>query len=62
MAKPPKGVFVEAAAKVKEVNPLLDRIEEVEGDLHRLVELLGKQFGGNFAKEALAIVEKKQGK
>ena len=60
-----KAVEVKAPAPAKAVlkpaGTLESRVAELEGDLERLVQLLAKQYGGIFAKEASDIVGKKQG-
>ena len=48
-------------AAPRPIGTLESRVAELEGDLARLVQLLAKQYGGIFAKEASDIVGKKQG-
>lgn len=41
---------------------LVDRIEELEGDVRRLAQLIGSIYGEPFASHAAEIVEKHQGR
>ncbi len=63
----PKKTAKKAAPSIA-VDPLRDlvkvndgRLDEVEGDLARLAELLGQILGEPFASRAKEIVEKQQG-
>lgn len=45
----------------KRLLALEKQVVELKGDLRRLAELLSKQFGGEFAAQALDIVNREQG-
>ena len=51
----------QAAVLAKQPISTEARVTELEGDLLRLAELLGKTFGEPLKAEALAIVQKRQG-
>ena len=65
MAKTKKGAVLEGPKPLPKPAPkalsLEQRVSELEGDLLRLAELLGKTFGEPLRGEALAIAAKKQG-
>ena len=44
-----------------EYKALAARVKELEGDLVRVAQLLGKQFGEPLKSEAVRIATKKQG-
>lgn len=48
--------------RVKKDTGLEDRVTELEGDIQRLADLMGKVWGEPMASAAMAIAKKRQGK
>jgi hypothetical protein len=66
MARKKKEVAAPAAVPAKAAAPkkaltIEERVSELEGDLARLAELLGKTFGEPLKGAALDIASKRQG-